>query len=131
MFLSFVSLFDNCRLMLLFIPLNILFITLNIDSAFFLFEYFFCLKVFFLFNRWCPFVRVFNDIWFSAFDSLFMHFLIGSVLYALFAKMYFGLYFFIFLIATIAKCVSNLGSLWAAKWIINLNYTSIEIWFFT
>ena len=31
-FMSFVSLFDNCRLLLLFVPLNILFITLNILS---------------------------------------------------------------------------------------------------
>ena len=37
MFLSFVSLFYNCRLLLLFVSLNILFITLNID---FLREYF-------------------------------------------------------------------------------------------
>ena len=44
----------------------------------------------------------------------------GSVSYALSASMYFGLYFFIFLIAAIANRVSNLGPLWAAKWSINL-----------
>ena len=60
-----------------------------------------------------------------------MHFLMGSVSYALSARMYFGLYFFMFRIAAIAKRVSNLGPLWAAKWSINLLSTSIEIWFFT
>jgi len=38
----------------------------------------------------------------------------GSVSYALSAKMYFGLYFFIFLIDANTKRVSNLGPLWAA-----------------
>ena len=40
-----------------------------------------------------------------------MHFLMGSVSYALSASMYFGLYFFMFLIAAIANRVSNLGPL--------------------
>ena len=60
-----------------------------------------------------------------------MHFLMGYVSYALSANIYFGLYFFIFLIGVIANRVSNLRPLWAAKWRIDLESTSIEIWFFT
>lgn len=76
------------------------------------------------------FTLVFKGIWFCAFASSFIHFVIGFVPYYLSAKMYFGLYFFMFIIAVIANHVSNLGPLWAVKWRINLLSTSTEMWFF-
>lgn len=54
---------------------------------------------------------IFKGVWSSAFASLFMHYLMGFASYTLSAKIYSGLYFFIYLIASIANPVLNLRPL--------------------
>ena len=110
--MNFVSLLESCKLLLLLVPLNILLITPNMKSILFLLEYISFLNLFLLCNLYFPFLaQLFNGIWPCDFASSFIHFLIGSVSYALSANMYLSLYFFIFRIAEIANLVSNLGPL--------------------
>ena len=109
-FLSLVSLFDSCVLLLWFVPLNFLFIVENMLSILFLVVYILCRNIVGLFSLYCPFFALFlRGIWSNALISSFMHFLIGSVSYALSATIYCGLYFLIFLNAGFANCVSYLG----------------------
>ena len=109
-FLSLVSLFDSCVLLLWFVPLNFLLIVENMLSILFLFMYILCRNIVGLFSLYCPFFALFlRGIWSNALSSSFMHFLIGSVSYALSATMYCGLYFLICLNAGFANCVSYFG----------------------
>nr|WP_249025027.1 hypothetical protein [Methanobrevibacter arboriphilus] len=86
-FLSFFSLFDVFCVLLLFIPLNFLFLTLITLSMLFLFEHIWGLNIVGLFSLYCPFLALFfNGIWSKAFISSFIHFLISSVSYALSAS---------------------------------------------
>ena len=82
--LSLVSLFCSLVCLLLFVPENFLFITLKILSTLFLLEYISSSKVFRLNLLYHPCLKLdFRGIWSEAFISLFIHFLILFVSYAL------------------------------------------------
>ena len=74
-FLSLVSLFDSCVLLLWFVPLNFLFIVENMLSILFLFMYIFCRNIAGLFSLYCPFFALFlRGIWSNALSSSFYTF---------------------------------------------------------
>ena len=85
--------------------------------------------MFFWLNRLYPLCLKLDlsGIWSDAFISLFMHYFIFSVSYALSAITYFGLCFFKLLMDAIAKVVSCLGPLAACEYNINLESTLISM----
>ena len=86
------------------------------------------LNVFWLNRLYQPCLKLdLSGIWSDAFISLFMHYFIFSVSYALSAITYFGLCFFKLLMDAIAKVVSCLGPLAACEYNINLESTLIAM----